>query len=78
MENAVSIECRHCGARSQACVPEAADEHEIVFCAACGKPTATVGQLHAIVAQEALGLGATELRDDHIPVDGELGERPGV
>lgn len=78
MDNRVTLECSHCGAENGYCVPESADEAETVACARCGSPVASIGQIHALVAQQALGLGATDLRDDHVPVDGELGERPGV
>lgn len=78
MDNRVESTCRACGAANAFLIAEAADEAEMLHCAACGAGVASVGQLHAEIAQQALGLGATELRDDHVPVDGELGERPGI
>lgn len=78
MENSITIRCENCGGASSVCVPEDGVETDRISCPACGRRVATVGQLHAQVAQEALGLGATDLRDDHVPVDGEMGERPGI
>lgn len=78
MENTAMVRCPDCGELNAYRVAEEAPEERTVICASCGAATATVGQLHALMAQQALGLGATELRDDHVPVDGELGERPGV
>jgi hypothetical protein len=77
MENLVSLSCHHCGTVNQVCVAEDAAETQMLTCRACGQGLASVRQAHAQVAQEALGLGATDLRDEHVPVDGELGERPG-
>jgi hypothetical protein len=74
--NELTCRCESCGTANSFCVAEDAGEHEVVHCSACGHAMATVGQLHARIAQQALGLGATDLRDDHVPVDGELGERP--
>jgi ribosomal protein S27AE len=78
VENQDRLTCGHCGAVIDMIVGESEREDEIVHCPACSAVVATVGQLHARFAQQALGLGATELRDDHVPVDGELGERPGI
>lgn len=76
MDNLVKVECPQCERTNGVRVSEEAAEQEVVRCGFCGQPMATIGQLHAQVAQEAIGLGATDLRDDHVPVDGELGERP--
>ena len=77
MRNVVEQDCPQCGRRNRLSVEEAADETATVACVQCGAAIATVGQLHALLAQQALGLGATELRDDHVPVAGALGEQPG-
>lgn len=78
MNNRVTLHCPHCGGVNQYDIPEAAEEAQGVFCGCCSAAVATIGQIHALVAQQAIGLGATELRDDHVPIDGELGERPNV
>jgi len=76
MRNIVEQDCPHCGRGNRMSVEETADETATAACVHCGAAIATVGQLHALFAQQALGLGATELRDDHVPVDGEFGEQP--
>jgi Zn ribbon nucleic-acid-binding protein len=76
LQNELRCACDRCGADNRFAIAEDAPEHDIVHCAACGHAMASVGQLHARIAQQALGLGATELRDDHVPVEGEPGERP--
>lgn len=78
MDNRIDCQCSACGAANRFTVAESGDEREVLRCGTCGNGIATVAQLHARIAQQALGLGATELRDDHVPVGGELGERPGV
>ena len=78
MENQVDFECPQCGARNSIRVAEGGDEKASVACSSCQAEMVTVGQLHALIAGQALGLGATELRDDHVPLDGECGERPGI
>lgn len=77
MENCLELKCEKCGASTTVAVAESADETGVVRCTACDSPLATIGELHARIVQEALGLGPTELRDDHVPVDGAFGERPG-
>lgn len=78
MENEARLTCERCGNSAVLSIAEDTPEHDVVACPSCGAGLATVGQLHAQVAQQALGLGATDLRDDHVPVDGELGERPNI
>lgn len=77
MENEIERRCGSCGNIVKLAVREDAEEQRAVSCPSCGQPIATVGELHAQVAQEALGLGATDLRDDHVPVGGAIGEQPG-
>ncbi len=77
MNNRIEVQCAACGRLVSISVEETADEHEVLRCPSCDHAIGTVGQAHALVAQQALGLGATDLRDDHVPVDGQLGEEPG-
>jgi ribosomal protein S27AE len=78
MDNDAQLTCERCGETTVLAIAEDRRETDVVTCSSCGAGLATVGQLHARFAQQALGLGATDLRDDHVPVDGELGERPNV
>ena len=77
MNNQIACKCSACGTDNTFLIEEGANETLVMHCANCDAGIATVGQLHARIAQQALGLGATDLRDDHVPVGGELGERPG-
>jgi hypothetical protein len=70
MENTIDLRCSHCGALNRPLVPEEAPETGNISCVICGQTLATIGQVHAKVAQEALGLGVDELSDDHVPVGG--------
>lgn len=70
MDNKVTVDCPHCGARNDVVVSEMADDHDTVQCHACGHRLASVGQLHAKVAQEAAGIGGGDLADDHVPLGG--------
>jgi hypothetical protein len=70
VNNEVRIDCSFCGNACNLLVPEMADEQEVIHCGACGKPMTTTGKLHAMVAQQALGLGVDDLSDDHVPVGG--------
>lgn len=70
MENIVSLTCPSCGAAGRFSIPEGGDEAEVIRCGNCGEPVSTVGKAHAIVAQQAAGIGQDELSDDHIPPGG--------
>jgi DNA-directed RNA polymerase subunit RPC12/RpoP len=70
MDNPIDLRCSHCGVLNKVLVPETAPETGKIRCANCGMSIATFGQAHAKLAQEALGLGADELSDDHVPVGG--------
>ena len=76
-ENVVERRCTLCDTVVRVTVSENSRDGLTVPCPSCGAPLATVAELHAQIAQEALGLGATDLRDDHVPVDGAMGEQPG-
>lgn len=76
MQNTVYVNCPTCGQSTRVLIDETGDEAATITCSHCGKAAATVGQAHALVAQQALGLGVTELRDDHVPVNGAFGEQP--
>ena len=70
MDNAVALTCLACSRESRFAVPEQADEAEVIRCPHCGEPVSTVGKVHALVAQQAAGIGASELDDDHVPRGG--------
>ncbi len=70
MKNAMTMRCDKCGAENRINLDESTPDHEKIACSACGHALATVGQLHAKIAQEALGLGADDLSDDHVPLGG--------
>jgi len=78
MHNTIEVRCPACGMAAKVTVEERAGEHDPVPCPACGARLALAGELQARIAQQALGLGATELRDDHVPVGGAFGEQPGI
>jgi DNA-directed RNA polymerase subunit RPC12/RpoP len=70
MENPVSFTCSSCGGVTSIAVAEDGDEREVIQCANCGAPVSTVGKAHAVIAQQAAGIGADELSDDHVPLGG--------
>ena len=70
MQNIVALECKNCGAENRIAVGDSDPEDEAVACWRCGAPLSTKGKLHARLAQEAAGIGADELRDDHVPLGG--------
>ena len=70
MDNVVSLTCPACGKADRFLVPERADESEVIRCAHCGEPVSTIGKAHALVAQQAAGIGPDELSDDHVPLGG--------
>ena len=70
MKNPVGLKCGSCGRSQEFQVAEDLDDTVILSCQSCGKPITTVGKVHAQVAQEAIGLGADDLSDDHVPLGG--------
>ncbi|MBJ3786740.1 hypothetical protein [Devosia sediminis] len=70
MNNQITLACPHCGADNQVVVEDDADELTKIACSACGHTVSTIGQVHAKIAQQAAGIGASELADDHVPLGG--------
>jgi hypothetical protein len=70
VQNSFSLTCSACGEVNSISVSEAGDETELVRCARCRNAITSVGKLHAAAAQEAIGLGADDLSDDHVPPGG--------
>lgn len=70
MDNKITLNCPHCDARNDILVGEAADDHDMIKCQRCGYNLASIGQLHAKLAQQAAGIGNSDLADDHVPLGG--------
>lgn len=70
MENAIELDCPHCDTRVSVTVSETADDREVIACPNCGREAARAGLLHARLAQQADGIGAGDLADDHFPLGG--------
>ncbi|QYO77763.1 hypothetical protein [Devosia salina] len=70
MKNQIKTKCPHCGIENRIDVAERADELLTISCSTCGKTISTIGQARAIIAQQAAGIGAGELADDHVPLGG--------
>ena len=70
LNNKITVNCPHCEERNEIHLGELVDDHHIVQCIQCGKAIATVGQLHAKLAQQAAGIGDGDLADDHVPLGG--------
>lgn len=70
MHNRITLACPHCSAPNEVIVSEGADNLEAVQCQVCGQILATIGQLHAKIAQQAAGIGNSDLADDHVPLGG--------
>lgn len=70
MQNKIALNCHRCGALNDLTVSDCADEFDDCPCHSCGVSLATMGQLRAKIAQQAAGIGSSELADDHVPLGG--------
>jgi RNase P subunit RPR2 len=68
MNNEIALTCPHCGVRSHFAVPDDADDVTRIVCSNCHNNIASVGQARAKIAQQAAGIGAGDLADDHVPI----------
>lgn len=71
MEAPVVMTCGNCGRQHAYPFGDRQPDTDAVACLHCGRRFAIVGELRARAAQQAIGIGASEARDDHVPLDGD-------